>query len=386
MNSASMMKVLVATAGMLLLVLILWDAFEAIILPRRVTRKFRLARMFYRSTWAVWSGLASHLRPAKLRESCLSTYGPLSMLMLLGVWASGLIFGFALIHRSAGGITIASGEAPSFFIDVYWSGTTFFTLGLGDIVPRTSLERVMAVLEAGTGFGFLALVIGYLPILYQGFSRREVNISLLDARAGSPPTAWELLRRHGQGQNFPALAQLLHEWERWSAELLETHLSYPVLSYFRSQHDNQSWLAALTAILDTCALGITGIEGRPNWQARLTFAMARHAAVDLAQIFSAAPRAMPLDRLPKAELDRLRTTLAAAGVPLATGAEADRKLTELRLMYEPYVHSLADYFKLQLPPWIPAGDAYHNWRTSAWQRSLEGIAATAAVDEDDEHM
>ncbi len=386
MNSDSMMKVVVAAAGALLLVLILWDAFEAIILPRRVTRKFRLARLFYRSTWAVWSSLAARTRSEKLREGCLSVYGPLSMLVLLGVWACGLIFGFALIHRSAGGITIATGEAPSFGLDLYWSGTTFFTLGLGDIVPRTSLERLLAVFEAGTGFGFLALVIGYLPILYQGFSRREVNISLLDARAGSPPTAWELLRRHGQGQNFPALGQLLHEWERWSAELLETHLSYPVLSYFRSQHDNQSWLAALTAILDTCALGITGIEGRPNWQARLTFAMARHAAVDLAQIFSAAPRAMPQDRLPKVELERLRTTLAAAGVPLATGAEADHKLAELRLMYEPYVQSLAEYFKLQLPPWIPVGDAYHNWRTSAWQRSLAGIAATAAVDEDDEHM
>ena len=116
-----------------------------------------------------------------------------------------------------------------------------------------AIGRFLVAIESGMGFAFLALVIAYLPALNQSFSRREVSISLLDARAGSPPTASEMFRRHGHDHGMEALRQLLHEWERWSAELLEGHLSYPVLAYFRSQHDNQSWLAALTAILDTCA-------------------------------------------------------------------------------------------------------------------------------------
>ena len=151
------------------------------------------------------------------------------------------------------------------------------------------IARALTVIEAGVGFGFLALVIGYLPVLYQGFSRREVNISLLDARAGSPPSAGELLVRHVG--DTAGLETLLRDWERWAAELMESHLSYPVLLYFRSQHEHQSWLGALTAVLDASALVMVGVEGGPVRQAQLTFAMARHAVVDLAQAAGVAPRA-----------------------------------------------------------------------------------------------
>ena len=133
---------------------------------------------------------------------------------------------------------------------------------LGDVVPLSPLARVLTVAEAGIGFGFLALVIGYLPILYQSFSRREMNVSLLDARAGSPPTAGSLLVRHSEGSNpTEALTTFLHDWEIWSADILESHLSYPTLAFFRSQHDNQSWVSSLTVILDACALVLVGLDG-----------------------------------------------------------------------------------------------------------------------------
>ena len=147
----------------------------------------------------------------------------------------------------------------------------------------------MAVAETGIGFGFLAVVISYLPVLYQAFSHREVTIALLDARAGSPPTAAQLLVRLARHRNFAPLDRFLEEWERWAAEVLESHVSFPVLSYYRSQHDNQSWLAALTAILDTAALVIAGAKGVDPYQAQLTFAMARHAVVDLAQVYNVPP-------------------------------------------------------------------------------------------------
>src|SRR6202007_3363827 len=153
---------------------------------------------------------------------------------------------------------------------LYLSGETFFTLGLGDVTPASSAGRVLVVIEAGIGFAFLALVIGYLPVLYQSFSRRELNITLLDARAGSPPSTEELLR--GEWNHQAALTALLHEWEHWSAEVLESHLSYPVLSYYRSQHDNQSWLSALTTILDTCALLLSVVKCRNFYHVQTTFA------------------------------------------------------------------------------------------------------------------
>src|SRR5262249_12251993 len=151
---------------------------------------------------------------------------------------------------------------------LYLSGVTFFTLGYGEVVPMTALGRVLIVAESGLGFGFMAVIIGYLPVLYQAFSRREVTISLLDARAGSPPSAAQVLLRLAQARNFAALDPFLAEWERWAAELLESHLSFPVLSYYRSQHDNQSWLAAVTTILDTCALLIVGVKDACPYQAQ----------------------------------------------------------------------------------------------------------------------
>jgi hypothetical protein len=326
------------------------------------------------------------MRPGKRREKYLSYYGPLSLLLLLSVWASSLIVGFAMLQWALGSEMSAPEGAATFGTDLYMSGTTFFTLGLGDVMPRTPLARAVTVVEAGTGFGFLAMVIGYLPMLYQAFSQREVIISLLDARAGSPPRAAELLRRHGQGY-MEELGQLLRDWERWSAELLESHLSYPVLGYYRSQHDNQSWLAALTTILDASVLVIVGIEGAPARQALLTFAMARHAVVDLAQIFNTPPRAPEPDRLPPANLARLRETLAAAGVLLRDGSGADRKLAELRRMYEPYVNALADYLCVILPAWTLAAGTIDNWQTSAWERISTGMAASPLSEvHSDEHF
>jgi hypothetical protein len=366
--------------GVALIGLVLWDAFETVILPRRVTRRFRLTRLFYRSTWRVWSRLAA-AASGRRSEMLFSVFGPLSLLALLIVWALGLILGFAILQWSMATPLSSGGSSAGFTTYLYLSGTTFFTLGFGDVVPLDALGRALAVLESGTGFGFLALVLGYLPVLYQAFSRREVNISLLDARAGSPPTAAELLRRHSEDHGAEALRQLLHEWERWSAELMESHLSYPVLAYFRSQHDNQSWLAALTAILDTCAVVMVAGPAPCQRQARLTFAIARHAVVDLAQVFGAAPRPPETERLAAEDWAVLGQvaglTLSDAPNPGVTFHE----LSRLRGIYEPYVTALAARLRLSLPPWVPHSHKADNWQTSAWGRSATPSVAAAAGDD-----
>jgi hypothetical protein len=371
-------------AGIGLFMVVVWDAFEAIILPRRVTRKFRFTRFYYRLTWAVWKAVASLISSRRIKETFLGFYGPSSLLVLVGVWAIGLVISFGMMQFGAGSaINLTSGTQPSFQTDLYLSGTTFFTLGLGDVVPRSPLARFLVVAESGFGFGFLAAIIGYLPFIYGAFGTRETNITLLDARAGTPPTAGELLRRHSFPTGEEALSKLLEKWEVWSAELLESHLSYPVLAYFRSQHDNQSWIASLTSILDTCALAIAGIEGACAKQAELTFAISRHAVVDLAQVFSASPRPLPLDRLPPEDLVRLRDTLAAHGMKLLRTPEADHKLATMRQMYEPYVYALANHLNQTLPPWIPTGKGKDNWQTTAWGQSTGLMKAEAALVHDD---
>jgi hypothetical protein len=376
------MNVALTIIGLVILFAVLLEAFESIILPRRVTRRFRLTRLFYRMSWIPYRAFGRRLKSDKTRESFFSYFGPMSLLLLLVFWAASMVVGFAFLFLAAGPPT-ETFKAPIHFADaLYISGTNFFTLGLEDAVPRTPSTRFITVTEAGVGLGFLAVVIGYLPVIFQNFSKREVSVVLLDARAGSPPSATELLRRHTYHGGFQALENLFFEWERWSAELLESHLSYPVLCYFRSQHDNQSWLGALTAILDACALSIVGVEGACGKQAQLTFAVTRHAVVDLAQIFHATPSAPNPDRLPPADLARMRQVLTEASLKLRTGDREDKQLRDLRAMYEPYVNALAEFLAIKLPPWIHSQKVVDSWSTSAWGR----ISGTAHEDEIGGHI
>jgi len=363
------MFILIGFIGLALIVVVLWDVFETIVLPRRVTRRFRLTRAFYRLVWLPWSAIALRLKKSKQREIFLSIFGPLSLLVLLVLWAATLVFGFALLHWAFGShISLPSGRA-GLLSDLYYSGTTFFTLGLGDIAPVGGVARAITVIEASLGFGLLALVIGYFPVLYQAFSRREVNISMLDARAGTPPTAAEMLRRHQEGHSLESLDGLLRDWEMWAADLMESHLSYPVLCFFRSQHDNQSWLGALNAVLDTCSLVMVGIDGIPKWQAQLTFKMARHAVVDISQIFNASPVKHDGARLTRKDLDTLRSLLSEMGVALRNEEGDEITLDELRAMYEPYTHVLSRYLMMPLPGWLPKARASDNWQTSAFENA-----------------
>jgi hypothetical protein len=220
-------------AGIVLVALIFWDAFEVMLLPLPIRRNLRLVMLFVRCTWKSWSFLAQRLGPGDRRERLLGVYGPLSLVLLICLWVGGLILGFGLIHLAL--------RPDSFLQALYFSGITFFTVGYGDLVPRSIAMKAVAVVEAGSGLGFLALVIGYLPVLYQLFARREAHVMLLDERAGSPPTATELFKRHADGRSLDALDQLLREWEVWASELLESHMSYPMLGFYRSQYSNQSW-------------------------------------------------------------------------------------------------------------------------------------------------
>jgi len=363
------MRIVTMLAGIACILAVLLDAFKTIILPRRATGRFRITRIFYILTWKPWVFLTSQVHDPRQRESVFSYYGPLSLIFLLIVWAAGMVFGFALIFYSLGSPFNDAMLRHGFRSDLYVSGTTIFTLGLGDVTPSNVWSRALTILEAGTGFGFLAVVMGYFPVLYSAFSRREVSIALLDARAGSPPTAAELLRRHSYEGAENALSLLLVEWERWSAELLESHISYPLLCYFRSQHTNQSWISALTAILDTSALLIAGVRGHEARQAQLTFAMARHAMVDLAQIFSLAPINQAADRLPPQKYEELYGMLCQTGVTVCRDGQSYERLGEMRALYEGYAEALGAYLRMPLPPWFPTNPHKDNWLTVAKVRA-----------------
>src|ERR1700736_1487905 len=316
------MRIFAGIFGIVLIELVAQDALETIVLPRRVTRRIRLARLFYRLTQIGWKSIGHLIRSSAWRESFRGYVGPLTLLGLLVFWAVLFVFGFGLLLWGLALPLNAPDKTISFTTYLYLSRTTFFTLGLGDVTPLPGTARLLVVIEVALGFIFLALVISYVPIIYEAFSRRELRISLLDARAGSPPTAAELLRRNHAGRSVEELRLLLHDWEVWCADILESHLSYPILAFYRSQHEQQSWVEALTVILDTCALILTGIEGTPVEPARFT---------------------------------RLQDMLAVSGIRLKEGTATEQKLAQLRETYEPFVSALAERIQVSLPPWIPPG-------------------------------
>jgi hypothetical protein len=378
------MLVFATIAGIAVILAVLLDAFETVVLPRRVKRHFRITAWFYRHTWKPWRAITTHIQSPSRREGFLGYFGPLSLIFLLMLWALGLIFGFALLQYGAGEHIQLSNEPITFGRLVYHSGETFFTLGYGDIVPTSPLARALAVTEAGMGFGFLGTVIGYLPTISSSFSRRELQISLLDIYASSPPTAGEFLSRLGSLPDQRLLDQVLRDWERTAGDILESHISFPPLVFFRSQHTNQSWLSALTAILDATAMVIAGVDRLRPEQAMATFAMARHAVVDLSQVIHAQYQSDFPNRLPAQELTLLRQKLSERGVRLKEGDEFEDKLETLRAMYEPYAVALADGLLITLPSWMAAEGRKDNWQTGPWDRLIQakglgGLSLSADV-------
>ncbi len=382
------MSVVIVVLGLGLIAFVLHDGFEVMLLPRRMTRSFRLTRFFYMYAWRTWRTLAATIASGKRRGVLLSWFGPMSVILLLMVWATCLIACFASIHWGLGTrMVLDGGRAMTAGECFYFSGVTFFTLGFGDIAPLGPVGRFLAVAEAGIGFGFLAAVIGYLPVFYQAFSNREAMISMLDARAGSPPTAATLLLRLAPSRDHSAiLDRYFQEWELWSAQILESYLSFPLLSFYRSQHDNQSWLAAMTAVLDTSALVIASAKGADLYQAQLTFAMSRHAVVDLCQVFQARPVVDPPDRLPRERLADLLEELQIAGLDVREGDAVAAKLAGLRGLYEPFLHALSAYLLLPLPPVMPEAKVVDNWQTSAWMKRAGSIGELARAEPGDDHV
>ncbi len=384
------MHILEIVGGIVIVASVAWDAFATMLLPRRVSRRLRLSAFFLEILWIAWCAIGKPFKGMGRRESFLGLYAVLGLLMLFAAWAALVLLGFAVIDAGLGNAFQHPPGAQGFWMDVYVSGTTIFTLGLGDVVPTTPAARVSIVAECATGLVFLALVISYLPVLYQSFSHRELDISMLDEWAGTPPTAVEMLRRAGQYGSLEEITAVLAQWEHWAAEILESHISFPVLAYFRSQHDNQSWLAALTAVLDTAALSLVGVRGIPTSQARRTFAMARHAAVDLSQVLNASPshtenpgqatgngrqrRPAHGSSPPDGVAGRTGVTLAQvaaelrrSGIGMDVHQVNEERFERLRAAYEPYVEALSVRLLMPLPPILPDPARRDNWMTSPWE-------------------
>ena len=357
------MHIIAFLAGALIVVGTLWDAFETLVLPRAPRRTRRFTPTFYGATWRAWAACGRRIASAARRERYLAVYGPLSVFVLVALWAAALVVGFALLQWSQRELLLNVDGAAHFSDDLYMSATTLFALGRSDVAPKGRVGRLLVVAETGSSLVLLSMLFAYIPIVYQSFARRELRVTMLDARAGTPPTATEILRRAALSGDVSYLARFFTDWEQWCADLLESHLSYPAIGYFRSLHHRQSWVAALAALLDVTALVKVGIDGIPGWPADVTFAIARHTAVDLAHLLGGP--ASPLDdRLPPNDLTVVRSELERAGLRATRSTSADEELARLRSSYEPYIAALSTRLLMPCPPWYAASRARDNWETN----------------------
>jgi ABC-type multidrug transport system fused ATPase/permease subunit len=335
--------------GLFLIGYVAWDVFNTVALPRPTPSVYRIARNLTRWSWRAWRWQANRMSGQR-RERWLGGFAPLLVLVLLVAWVLLLIVGFALIDLAYG-----ADFAPaidSFGTAFYAAGTGLMTIGFGDIVPTSMLTRLIVIASAGLGLGTVALVITYLFSLYGSFQRREVLVTTLDARAGAPPSGVALLETCQRAELLDELPELFAAWERWAAEVLDSHVAYPVLGYFRSSHDNESWIASLGAMLDAAVLLLTTVEGQPRGRAEMLIAIGVHLVEDVSNFFGFANDGRV--GVERAEYDAARERLEAAGFPLESAEIGWILFAQIRARYASRLNELAGFW--MTPPALWIGD------------------------------
>jgi hypothetical protein len=352
----AMLSWLEFTVGLLTWCGVLWDGFATIVLPRTVTPMRRTSGRFYRWSWLLWAAMGRRIRRPDRRLSFLAVYGPLSVMILLILWAGLMIVAFALIYHGLGPRFQSAAGSAGFGTLLYMSASTFLTLGLGDVTSPDAVGRLFILLEAGTGYIFLALIITYMPVLEQAYGAREVGNVLIHSRAGHPASGIRLLHRYAGTDRSEILRGNLREAERWMAAILQSHLAHPVLSFYRAHHWGQSWLVSLTTLLDSSALLIAGGDGLLVAQARLTYLMGLRLLKDMTDALSIAVNPMCPVRLTEADLPTVRAALSASGVALTFGPGASNQLLRLVRRYDVYLFALSAWLVIPLPSWISTID------------------------------
>ncbi len=345
---AHMLETLEVILGIVAVFYILNDVFQSVVVPRPTPARFRLTRWVVRPGWRSWRAMGLRARSTGQRERVLGVFAPLLVVVLLVLWLTGLGLGFGLIFY--GLRAQLHPVVQDFPTALYFAGTSVLTIGFGDFVATSGLARLLALTAGGTGLGTIALAISFLFSLYGSFQRREILIVMLDARAGAPPSGVNLLETMAKLGMVDDLPRLFGEWEKWGAEVLDSHLAYPVLAYFRSSHDNESWVSALGAVLDATTLVLTTVVDGPRGPAKMMFAMGTHLVEDLARFFRIESDHDPGGE--RYEFDQARERLAAAGWSLLGLEESWVAFSRLRAQYAVALNNMAKWWAAPPTQWI----------------------------------
>ncbi|MBV9172820.1 MAG: two pore domain potassium channel family protein [Chloroflexi bacterium] len=335
-----------------LIILAIWsDVFLTVVVPRRAPRTGRLLRpskYIVGGLWRPWRAIGLRIGSGDRREAFLGSYGALAVILLLVFWLTGLVVGFGLVFHALS--TEIRPEAQSLGVSMYYAGTSLLTLGFGDFVATDWPARALTLIAAATGLGIFASTITLLFTLYGSFQRREIAVVVLEAGAGAPPSGVSLLETYALAGILDDLPQVFREWQAWAAELLDSHLAYPVLAFFRSSHDNDSWISSLGAVMDAATLVLTTIEDGPKGWAKLYRAVGGHCIEDLVYYFD-----LETDQevgLEREEFEEARRRLARAGFRLQDADLAWANFSRLRQEYAGRINALARNWATPPAQWI----------------------------------
>lgn len=345
MNAVSIVEVV---AGTVLLILTFYDLFQSVVLPRPAVNKIQVARLIVRPMWRVWRWIAPRGVRLDRGEARLAAFGPIALLTLFGSWALALVAAYALIIDS-----VSDQFRPPLHDmagAIYVSATTLVPLAYGDVVPEQGVARFVLIIESATGVALAALAITLLFELYGSFRAREEAVVALDALAGAPSSAVQLLETAAEPGMDSILDTTFEEWRKWSAMVLESHLAYPLLVYFRSSHDNEGWINSFAAVMDSAALIVSSTDHPSRGTARLMLTVGYHMTEDLAWVLRLKPASEPiLERVEyQAAIDRLR----AAGYHVHDGDAAWEKFVAIRSKYASALNLMAQMLMSPPAPWV----------------------------------
>lgn len=350
MQSAATLVVFLVGIGLIFVTLN--DVFQSVIVPRAAGRRFRLSYLQWHYCWYIWPALAwrVHPRNADAREDFLATYAPLSLVLMLATWAVAMAFGYGCLFW-----VLRTEIAPvpvTYWQAVYFAGTSFLTIGFGDFVGRSGMTRMLSLLAGASGFGVVSVTTAYLFAIFGFFQSRESFVVRLGARAGAPPSGVGLLVVAKIAAIESDLPDVMRDGQAWMATVMESHLAYPTLAYFRSSHDYESWVGTLGTLLDAAILMMTTFENNFG-QARITYNLGRHAARDLAKYFGVL-REDGDPGITRAEFDGACERLRSVGYAIRSTDEAWDEFSKLRASYATHLNALARYF--EIPPLAWVGD------------------------------
>ena len=337
--------------GLVIVVATLQDVFLTVVVPRRAPRLgryVRISRYVIGGLWNRWRWIGLRINTDERREAFLGTFGALSLMLLLASWLALLVLGYGLLLDAMR--PQIRPEPEGFGAVLYFAATSLLTLGYGDYVAQAGPARLVALIAAANGLGVFAVSITLLFSLYGSFQKREVAVVILEAGAGAPPSGVTLLETYAHAGILDQLPKVFQDWQAWAAEVLETHLAYPILAYFRSSHTNESWISSLGAVMDTAMLVLTTIEDGPKAWAKLSSAVGGHCLEDLVQYFDLPDE--PEIGLERDEFDEARRRLARAGFRLRDADESWANFSRQRMAYAGRVNALARHFASPPAQWI----------------------------------